>query len=225
MNILTQTADGSNTLFNETIGEHYHSAHGALQESKHVFINAGLDYAISQKPERAVNILEVGFGTGLNFLMSLAYAEENLINLNYTGIEAYPLATSVIQETGYAQYVPQAVWTSFINNYEACLNEQQKLTSNCNLQILISKLADVKSTPTFDLIYYDAFSVRHQPEMWTNEMIAHTCNFLKPNGIFVTYAITGDLKRAVKGCGLKIEKLPGAPGKREMLRAIKSEAL
>ena len=222
MNILTKTADGSNTLFNETIGEHYHSAHGALQESKHVFIAAGLALAISQNPGREVKVLEVGFGTGLNFLLSYSYSTEHEIQLSYTGIEAFPLAKSVIEETGYHQYVPKSTWSSFIENYQDSFGKSINLSTYCNLNILHTALADVKSIGEFDLLYYDAFSVRHQPEMWTDEMIAHACSFLKPNGIFVSYAITGDLKRAVKKCGFSIEKLPGAPGKREMLRAVKS---
>ena len=221
MNILTPTADGSNTLFNKTIGEHYHSSHGALQESKHVFIEAGLKYVIEQQKKLEINVLEVGFGTGLNFLLSFAHGDESLIQLNYTGIEAFPLTKLVIQETGYEKYVPQIIWSSFIDKYENCYNQRQNLSSNCSLQILPSKLEEVKSEAQCDLVYYDAFSVRQQPEMWTDEIIAHVCSFLKPNGVFVSYAITGDLKRALKKCGFTIEKLPGAPGKREMLRAIK----
>ncbi len=221
MNILTPTADGSNTLFNEVIGEHYHSANGALQESKHVFIAAGLEYAISLNPESEIKILEVGFGTGLNFLLSFAYSEENHTKLSYTGIEAFPLSKLVIEQTAYHHYVSSSVWEAFIKNYENCFNEGRNLSLNCSLHILDAKLEELESKAEFDLIYYDAFSVRNQPEMWTDEIIAHTCNFLKPNGIFVSYAITGNLKRALKKCGFKIEKLPGAPGKREMIRAIK----
>ena len=222
MNILTKTADGSNTLFNHTIGEHYHSAHGALQESKHVFIDAGLKFAIAQNPNQEINILEVGFGTGLNFILSFAHCEENNIHLNYTGIEAFPLSQDVIEETGYKAYVSPEIWEKFINKYDATLLNKQKLSSHCELTIAHTTLIAFDSKAKFDLIYYDAFSVQHQPEMWTNEMIAHACSFLKVGGIFVSYAITGNLKRAVKACGFTIEKLLGAPGKREMLRAIKS---
>lgn len=221
MNILTQTADGSNTLFNETIGEHYHSSHGALQESKHVFIDAGLKYAADHQKQPEISVLEVGFGTGLNFILSFLHCEENHFHLNYTGIEAFPLSKTMIEQTKYDEYVPQSIWSSFIHNYENSLHQKQNLSSYCDLQIITSKLEEIKITQQFDLLYYDAFSVRHQPEMWTNEIIAHACSFLKPGGVFVSYAITGDLKRAVKNCGFKIEKLPGAPGKREMLRAIK----
>ncbi|RZL47513.1 MAG: tRNA (5-methylaminomethyl-2-thiouridylate)-methyltransferase [Pedobacter sp.] len=222
MNILTKTADGSNTLFNETIGEHYHSAHGALQESKHVFIAAGLEFAIERNPDQDIKVLEVGFGTGLNFILSFAHCEENNIKLNYTGIEAFPLTRDVIAETGYDKYLPNGVWTDFIENYEKALTTSQKLSSHCELTIAHTTLTEFKTNELFDVVYYDAFSVQHQPEMWTNEMIAHACSFIKPGGIFVSYAITGNLKRAVKACGFTIEKLPGAPGKREMLRAVKS---
>jgi tRNA U34 5-methylaminomethyl-2-thiouridine-forming methyltransferase MnmC len=219
MNIITPTADGSNTLYNETIGEHYHSKHGALQESKHVFIDAGLKFASASQTE--ISILEVGFGTGLNFILSFEYCEANNIHLNYSSIEAFPLTTEVIEQTGYAAYVPEAIWAEFITNYSNALKVPQKLTSLCRLEIPHTTLAQYHTDQKFDIIYYDAFSVQHQPEMWSDEIIAHACSFLKPGGTFVTYAITGKLKRAVKACGFTIEKLPGAPGKREMLRAVK----
>ncbi len=221
MNILTKTADGSNTLFNETIGEHYHSSHGALQESKHVFIDAGLKFAIEKNPNQEINVLEVGFGTGLNFILSFAYCETHNTHLNYTGVEAYPLSQEVIEEMDYKQYVSKEIWEKFVSKYDEALVNKQSLSSHCELTIAYNTLIDFKSKAIFDVIYYDAFSVQHQPEMWTNEMIAHACSFLKVGGIFVSYAITGNLKRAVKSAGFKIEKLPGAPGKREMLRGIK----
>ncbi len=219
MNIITPTADGSNTLYNETIGEHYHSKHGALQESKHVFIDAGLKFASTNQDE--ISILEVGFGTGLNFILSFEYCAENNIKLNYTSIEAFPLTTTIIEQTGYAAYVSEEIWTSFISNYPEALKGPQKLSPLCTVEIPHTTLAEYRGNKKFDLIYYDAFSVQHQPEMWSDEIIAHACSFLKPGGTFVTYAITGKLKRAVKACGFNIEKLPGAPGKREMLRAVK----
>ncbi|KQM77248.1 tRNA (5-methylaminomethyl-2-thiouridylate)-methyltransferase [Pedobacter sp. Leaf216] len=223
MNIITPTADGSNTLYNETIGEHYHSKHGALQESKHVFIDAGLKFASSDQPQ--ISILEVGFGTGLNFILSFEYCEANNINLNYTSIEAFPLTSEVIEQTGYSAYVPDEIWAQFTTNYANALKSEQKLSSLCTLEIPHTTLAEYHTDKKFDVIYYDAFSVQHQPEMWSDEIIAHACSFLKPGGTFVTYAITGKLKRAVKACGFTIEKLPGAPGKREMLRAIKSREI
>ena len=220
MNIITPTADGSNTLYNETVGEHYHSKHGALQESKHVFIDAGLKFASAGRAE--ISILEVGFGTGLNFILSFEYCTLNNIKLDYTSIEAFPLTTDVINQTGYSEYVPEQTWKSFISNYENALKAEQNISPMCNLEIPHTTLADFETDKQFDVIYYDAFSVQHQPEMWSDEVIAHACSFLKPGGTFVTYAITGKLKRAVKANGFTIEKLRGAPGKREMLRAIKA---
>ncbi len=218
---IIQTADGSNTLYNETIGENYHSKHGAVQESQHVFLQAGLKKAIENSPGQVIDVLEVGFGTGLNYLFSLAYCLENNITLNYTGIEAFPISKEQLLLTNYGQYVPAAVWDQFTAVYEAAVGNSLTLFGKQRLTVAHTTLIDFKSESLFDVIYFDAFSVQHQPEMWTEEMLAHTCSFLKPGGIFVTYAITGNLKRALKKAGLNIEKLPGAPGKREMLRGFK----
>lgn len=221
MNIVTPTADGSNTLYNESVGEHYHSKHGALQESNHVFIDAGLKHAISQFPGKEIRILEVGFGTGLNFLLSSAYCEENNIQLNYTGIEAFPLRSEELESTGYQNYVPANIWDALINNYGKAMQQYVNLAAAQQLKIVHTYLHRFNTKDQYNLIYFDAFSVQHQPEMWTDEIITHVCQFLCTGGIFVTYAITGKLKRALKSIGFTIEKLPGAPGKREMLRAVK----
>lgn len=221
MNKITLTADGSNTLYNESIGEHYHSKHGALQESKHVFIDAGLKHAIASFPNQEINILEVGFGTGLNFLLTADYCHENQIKLNYTSLEAFPLQIEELESTGYDNYVSKAIWDGVVNNYGKALQQSVSILPDQQLRIMHTYLHRFETAQQFDLIYYDAFSVQHQPEMWTDEIIAHVGQFLKPSGIFVTYAITGKLKRALKSIGFSIEKLPGAPGKREMLRATK----
>ncbi|MCJ0742515.1 tRNA (5-methylaminomethyl-2-thiouridine)(34)-methyltransferase MnmD [Pedobacter montanisoli] len=221
MNVLVQTADGSNTLFNPIIGEHYHSSHGALQESEHVFIQSGLKHFLSLEETNHVRILEVGFGTGLNFILTLDFCLQNNIKLQYTGIEAFPLSVDIIKQTGYQNFVTPETWDIFTENYEKAKTSKVQLTANCTLEIKHLALEQFTSTDKYDIVYYDAFSVRHQPEMWSNEIIAHTCSFLKSRGIFITYAITGNLKRAVKSCGFEIEKIKGAPGKREMLRALK----
>ncbi len=217
---IVPTADGSNTIYNPQVGENYHSRHGALQESLHVFINAGLQYFLEQSGLKQASILEVGFGTGLNFLLSADYCTNNQIKLKYTGIEAYPLSEEMITQTGYEKYVQAAVWTSFTTNYNKSLQEPVTLNTNCTLQIANSTLLNFNSADKYDIIYFDAFAALHQPEMWNEEAIAHTIKFLKPGGVFVTYAITGNLKRMLKALGLTIQKIPGAAGKREMLRAI-----
>jgi tRNA U34 5-methylaminomethyl-2-thiouridine-forming methyltransferase MnmC len=256
---LIKTADGSNTIFNSEVGENYHSRNGTLQESRHVFLNAGLKYFFDgQKkdfpampgeeapsepyppdggkalekgktkvspPEdggdlEGVHILEVGFGTGLNFLLSADYCAENQIHLNYTGIEAYPLNMEMINQTGYNKYVSLQTWQGFINNYQEALLNPVEINAACKLRVFNGKLMDFQSPQQYDVIYFDAFASARQPEMWDEGAIAHTVKFLKPGGVFVTYAITGNLKRTIKSLGLKVEKAPGAPGKREMLRAV-----
>ncbi|MFB9845196.1 tRNA (5-methylaminomethyl-2-thiouridine)(34)-methyltransferase MnmD [Mucilaginibacter ginsenosidivorans] len=215
------TGDGSKTIYNSEVGENYHSKHGALQESRHVFLQSGLVHFLNNNERKKVAALEVGFGTGLNFLLSADYCVKNQIDLDYTGIEAYPLSEEMIRQTGYDQYVPKGIWNNFMLQYADSLNGSVVIDEFCKLQLASCKLAGFKSKSSFDVIYFDAFASAYQPEMWSADSIAHTIQFLKPGGVFVTYAITGNLKRAVKSLGLKVEKAPGAPGKREMLRATK----
>jgi tRNA U34 5-methylaminomethyl-2-thiouridine-forming methyltransferase MnmC len=214
------TADGSNTIYNPQVGENYHSKNGALQESLHVFVNAGLKYFLDTSSLKEVSILEVGFGTGLNFLLSADFCTRHQIQLDYTGIEAYPLTPQIIAQTGYEQYVPSSIWESFTEQYAVTLKNTVVFNPFCNLKIEDCKLLDFNSTPQYDVVYFDAFAVAHQPEMWNEEAIGYTIKFLKPGGVFVTYAITGNLKRLLKSLGLTIQKIPGAAGKREMLRAV-----
>jgi tRNA U34 5-methylaminomethyl-2-thiouridine-forming methyltransferase MnmC len=218
---LVKTADGSNTIYNPQVGENYHSINGALQESRHVFLNAGLQYFLDNNPVKQVSVLEVGFGTGLNFLLSADFCADNKIELNYTGIEAYPLSDELVSSTGYNKYVNAETWESLLNNYQSALTIPTELGPYCKLQIANSQLMDFQSKEKFDVIYFDAFAAGHQPEMWNEEAISHTVGFLKTGGVFVTYAITGNLKRMLKALGLQIQKIPGAAGKREMLRSVK----
>ena len=221
MNKIILTEDGSKTLYNETIGEHYHSTRGALQESKHVFLEAGLVHTAALFPEQEISILEVGFGTGLNFLVSMDYVLQHQISLRYTGIEAYPITAEELMSIDYNNFISPAVWQAFTANYSQCINNRIHIFPGQSLEIVKQGLADVPVDNTYNLVYYDAFSLQYQPEMWSNEIIEHTASFLKPGGVFVTYAITGNLKRALQSFGFKIEKLVGAPGKRQMLRATK----
>lgn len=214
------TSDGSKTLFNPLVGEHYHSRHGALQESKHVFLESGLKYFLKGNPGKA-SILELGFGTGLNFLVSAEYCHSEMIELEYTGIEAYPLSPDLIYNTDYDDYVSPEIWNTFTQNYKRALKEEIKLSPFCKLHIACTELLEFQSARLFDVIYFDAFAAIHQPEMWSEDALAHISAFLRPGGVFVTYAITGNLKRTMKTLGFSIEKAPGAPGKREMLRAVK----
>lgn len=219
---LVQTADGSTTIFNELVGENYHSKHGALQESRHVFLKSGLQHFQELCATDTISVLEVGFGTGLNFLISGDYCRTQGLHLTYTGIEAYPLSEELIFGTGYGQYVSAETWKEFGEHYSAALGSARELNAFCRLEISPVKLMEFDSSQLFDVMYFDAFAEIHQPEMWSVEALRHITKFIKPGGVFVTYAITGNLKRAIKSLGFSIEKAPGAPGKREMLRATKN---
>lgn len=217
------TGDGSSTLYHPEVGEHYHSKHGALQESQHVFLRSGLEFFLEKEKAFHVDVLEVGFGTGLNFLLTADYADTQGIGMEYVGIEAYPLQEEVIFKTGYDNFVKPEIWTSFQYNYGKAQTEEIRFTESISLFIAHEKVLDFQDTQKFDVIYFDAFAAVHQPEMWTAETLEHVCSFLRPGGVFVTYAITGNLKRMLKALGFAIEKAPGAPGKREMLRAVKEK--
>ncbi|HZX57943.1 MAG TPA: tRNA (5-methylaminomethyl-2-thiouridine)(34)-methyltransferase MnmD, partial [Mucilaginibacter sp.] len=188
---------------------------------QHVFLNAGLQFFLANNTQKEVSILEVGLGTGLNFLLSANYCAGNAIKLDYTGIEAFPLSDEMIGQTGYEEYVSTDVWNNFIQQYHASLKQPVAINPICTLQTASCELLNFTSEKRYDVIYFDAFASARQPEMWDEKSISHTIQFLKPGGVFVTYAITGNLKRMLKGLALKVEKVPGAPGKREMLRAVK----
>ena len=215
-----QTADGSTTFFNADLNEHYHSIHGAHQESQHVYIENGLQHFHQKTSAKQIAILEMGFGTGLNYLLSLDYALNKGLSLAYTGIEAYPLPLSLIQQTNYQQFLIKPELIDLFNSkYEAALLSNQEITGEQTLQIMEKKLADFSSEKKFDLIYFDAFASSKQPALWTEEMIEHICQFLNDKGIFVTYSVTGNLKRCLRKLGFSIERPNGALGKREMMRA------
>jgi tRNA U34 5-methylaminomethyl-2-thiouridine-forming methyltransferase MnmC len=218
------TADGSKTIFHPGKGEHYHSINGALQESKHVFLESGLQYFLKQGSHSMVSILEVGFGTGLNFLLSAQYAYDNHITLHYTGIEAYPISRNMISQSGYDKYVRKEIWDLFTEKYEKTFQEETLFSPSIQLEIVRQKIAGFETSKRFDVLYFDAFSAVSQPEMWTNEALSQVCQYLKAGGIFVTYAMNGNLKRSMQALGFSLEKIPGASGKREMLRATKTNS-
>ncbi len=178
-------------------------------------------YFLEKSGLENVTILEVGFGTGLNFLITADFCSEHNIQLEYTGIEAHPLERKMIGDTGYEEYIAHDLWDSFNGQYEEAQKSSVQIGKLCTLKIASEKMLDVNAKEPFDVVYFDAFAAVPQPEMWHLESLKHITKFLKPGGVFVTYAITGDLKRTMKSLGFTIEKAPGAAGKREMLRAVK----
>lgn len=214
------TADGSKTLYNPKVGEAYHSKNGALQESLHVFVKNGLSFYHQKNNTNSIKILEVGFGTGLNALLSFDYAYLQNVTLQYVGIEAYPLKKEQIISTDYGEFIQNKnLWDTFIRNYEESFKSNVNIEKSITLQLFNKTLLDFNSDEKFDIVYFDAFAKHYQAEMWTEETIKYACSFLKDKGIFVTYSVTGELKRTLKTLGFEIERPEGAAGKREMMRA------
>ncbi|MEI7509774.1 MAG: tRNA (5-methylaminomethyl-2-thiouridine)(34)-methyltransferase MnmD [Flavobacterium sp.] len=215
---IIQTRDGSTTIHLPDWDESYHSKHGAIQEAYHVFIKNGLDL-LNGNPAA---ILEIGFGTGLNTFITYLEAKKINQSIDYVGVEAYPVS---IEEALQMNYVAQleAIEQSkvFITLHQVPWEVQQNISDNFFLtkrKQLIQEIADVKQ---FDLIYFDAFGFRVQPELWSLEIFNKMFTALRPGGVLVTYACRSSIKKAMLDSGFVVEKLPGAPGKREMLRAIK----
>tara|TARA_B100000809_G_C15110322_1_gene520331 strand:- start:1500 stop:2168 length:669 start_codon:yes stop_codon:yes gene_type:complete len=213
------TEDGSHTLFIPDLNETYHSSHGAIQESLHVFIDAGLKYINNKE----IKVLEIGFGTGLNAFLTLLEANKTEANINYTSLEAYPLEMSLVRQLNYTSELK-------LDDYIACLYNKmhevewgslQSITNDFKLKKLKIKLDDFETIEKYDVIYFDAFAPQIQPEMWTVSVLAKMYNCLNANGVLVTYCAKGIVKRALKEVGFKIESIPGPPGKREMTRAYK----
>lgn len=220
--VIRDTADGSKTIFVEALDEHYHSIHGALAESRHVFIQSGLDTIESQD----VSILEIGFGTGLNAITTL---ERNLAlkkNIHYTGVEAYPVDTSDFSQLKYSQLdLDEAVLPYLDKIHTIPWEVFQEMNANFQLKKEEKKFQNIEAVEEFDLIYFDAFAPSAQPELWTEAIFQKMFTALKPNGYLVTYCAKGQVKRNMKAVGFTIERLAGPPGKREMTRATKPSLL
>ncbi|HZY82607.1 MAG TPA: tRNA (5-methylaminomethyl-2-thiouridine)(34)-methyltransferase MnmD [Cyclobacteriaceae bacterium] len=206
---LIVTSDGSHSLLNEDLDETYHSRHGAVQESLHVFIRNGLEkIPIANHP---VNIFEVGFGTGLNALLALS--TERIIN--YASIEAYPLDETIFSSLNYA---PQGLLQTL---HRSEWDQSIQITPHFTLKKIKGDLLTASIPSHSDIIFFDAFAPSKQPEMWGLPVLKKVCDTLMPGGIFVTYCAKGQLKRDLKSLGLEVETLPGPPGKKEMVRGTK----
>lgn len=215
--VIIETGDNSFTIFDPNFDEIFHSKKGAITESIHVFINSGLKPKLEQSSN--INILEVGFGTGLNTLLTLKESINS--NINYYAIEAFPLTKDLWSKLDYDIYLPDDMKSYFYKLHEFDWNISNKVTDKFNLTKINSKLEDFKTDIKFDLIYFDAFSPEKQPELWTKEIFLKLSNMMSSSAILVTYCAKGQVRRDLIESGLKVEKLAGPPGKREMLRAIK----
>ena len=209
--------DGSHTLYREDIDETYHSRHGAIQEAQHVFIDMGLKEV--EKSKKQINILEVGFGTGLNALLTCLNCKSKI---NYIGLEAIPLKNNVLNGLNYDTTViggnPQEIFKSIHN---APWETQYPITSLFSIQKVEKEIQKFEITQPIDVVYYDAFGPNSQAEMWDISIFEKLYKAMSSSGVFVTYCAKGQVRRDLISVGFEIERLEGPPGKREMLRGIK----
>lgn len=215
---IIQTSDGSTTIHLPDWNENYHSKHGAIQEAKHVFIKNGL----SLFEGRSVSILEIGFGTGLNAFITFLETLNNNQRIDYVGVEAYPVSFEEVEQMNYVSELDAETQSEvFKKMHESEWGTNVKISDTFFLtkrKQFFNEIADVEQ---FDLIYFDAFGFRVQPELWSTDIFQKMYNALKPNSYLVTYAARGVVKRSMMEVGFTVEKLEGPPGKREMFRAYK----
>jgi len=214
------TGDGSNTLFIPDLNEHYHSTFGAITESGVVFIDAGLKQVLRNLSE--INLLEIGFGTGLNALLSFLEATGKTIH--YTTIEAFPLDQNIIDALNFSDFLTiENAGMVFNSIHQAPWENEHSISDHFFITKINSKIEEVALPEShFDLVYFDAFGPEVQPELWTEEIFIKIGNSMKKGGILTTYSAKGQIRRNLKSAGFDVEKLPGPPGKRHITRATKA---
>jgi len=213
------TADGSSTIYLPEWKENYHSKHGAIQEAYHVFIKSGLDLFPDGEN---VSILEMGFGTGLNCMISFLETQRRGLKVEYVGLEAYPLPFETILKLNHLGQLQAEKYKVFYHRMlEAEWDLKVEIHNNFTLHKKVLQFENFDQPENFDLIYFDAFGARVQPELWTEAIFVKMYAALRNNGILVTYSAKGSVRRAMQAVGFEVERLPGPPGKREMLRGRK----
>ena len=212
------TSDGSKTLQIPEWNEQYHSTHGAVAEAKHVYIKNGLDFIQSKE----ISIFEMGFGTGLNAFLTYLNGLENKRVINYYAIEKEPLPFELVTQLDYAKSLSAVTEKSTFFKLHTCPWE---VVTEISTYFRLFKIHDTfehySFHTTFDLVYYDAFGFRVQPELWQKEVFEKLVKLINIGGVLVTYCAKGDVKRILKTLGMHVESLVGPPGKREMIRAIR----
>lgn len=217
MNIILKTADGSDTIFVPELNEHYHSVYGAINESEHIFIKGGLLHCKADP----VRIFEAGFGTGLNALLTLLNSEVSGRMIQYTTIEKYPLGSDITGTLNYPVLSGDAGRTRFNAIHDAGWGEECFINKNFSLLKINADLTEYVPDSVYDLVYFDAFGPCKQPEMWTPGIFDKIGEMMAEGGIFVTYSARGEVKRNLRRNGFTVELLPGPPGKRQFIRAVK----
>ena len=218
---IVESADGSHTIFHLGLNETYHSMHGAMQESEHVFIKAGLEQLLEQL--NTIRVFEVGFGTGLNAWLTFKRVAGTNTKIIYHCLEPFPLVEEIYTKLNYTQNLSDKnLEDFFLQLHDAPWEKEIELNNNFTLKKIKSRLEDYAlSDEGFDLLYYDAFAPSKQAEIWMPENIKKAYELLKQSGLLVTYCARGQFKRDLKEIGFTVETLLGPPGKKEMTRGLK----
>ena len=221
---IVKTADGSTTIQITEWNEQYHSMHGAVQEAQHVFLKTGLDHFISKSTLEQINILEIGFGTALNAFLTCIATDEKGVVINYEGVEAFPVSAKEIAQLNYIELTGENKYEkAFAKMHAVAWGGFEEITTNFNLKKRQQTFETITDKDQYHLIYFDAFGARVQPELWEENIFKIMFTALKEGGVLVTYAAKGSVRRAMQSVGFLVERLPGPPGKREMLRATKPD--
>jgi tRNA U34 5-methylaminomethyl-2-thiouridine-forming methyltransferase MnmC len=220
--LIIRTGDGSNTVSIPELNVTYHSKHGAIQESMHIFIEAGLYYSINQSTIQPINIFEMGFGTGLNAFLTAIEAGNKKTKVYYTAVENNPLGEEEIRKLNYTETLKNVELFQAI--HQCGWNEDIELNKFFTLRKINDDFINYSTNQQFNIIYYDAFAPTAQSELWMEEIFKKLYFMLLPGGILVTYCSKGSVRRAMEAAGFKVEKIPGPPGKREMVRAAHPES-
>jgi tRNA U34 5-methylaminomethyl-2-thiouridine-forming methyltransferase MnmC len=211
------TNDGSHTMYVKEMGEPYHSIHGAVQESRHVFLEQGFNNMNGQ----ITRILEIGFGTGLNALLTLVEAKRQSKRVYYHAVEKYPLDPPEYEGINHEQFIPGCPAGSFLDLHGAPWGREVSLTDSFTIFKEKADFREMDPAGPFDLVYFDAFDPLKQPHLWTEEIFDRIFQLMNRDGIMVTYSAKGSVRRALVSCGFRVEKVPGPPGKREMIRSFR----
>jgi tRNA U34 5-methylaminomethyl-2-thiouridine-forming methyltransferase MnmC len=214
---IVTTSDGSNTLYVPELDEHYHSVFGAVQESEYIFIRNGFDFCRNDP----IHIFETGFGTGLNALLTAVQSINENREVFYTSIEKYPLDKKITGSLNYPEFVGKDGKRIFNLIHSERWGEMSNIFKRFNLHKIKGDMTTYNSSGSFNLIYFDAFSPDKQPEMWTKEIFMKISEITVSKGIFVTYSAKGEVKRNLKAAGFDVALIPGPPGKRQIIQAVK----
>ena len=219
---IVRTNDGSDTIYNKALDESYHSLHGSIKESEHVYINAGLDRVVNNKKNKSVSILEIGLGTGLNVLLTINYAKQKNIKIFYHAIEPFPLENSILKKLNFSRKIKEFDIKIFEKIHNSKSQTVTKLSNNFKFKRSINRLEEISlKKEKYDLIFFDAFAPSKQPDIWDKKNFSNIKYAMRREGVIVTYSSTKRLKRILKNLKFKIEIMAGPMGKKEMTRAIK----